>query len=312
MNSIFIWLLVGIVFLSCGKEKTGNNTAPPATDDALLKDYNKDITIANWNIEWFGDPAGFNGNLNEQEANAAKVLKYLDADLYGLCEIVDTARFGRMVRNNLGNDFRYVVSFFATGGQKMAFVYNRHIFRNISVRPFMGISGPAYYNFGNRYPYLLKAEVAVNGTKKDINFVLIHAKADDEQASYNRRLGGAIELKDSLDTYYTDRSFMILGDYNDNFDKSIIAGKPSPYEIFLNDPARYNPITRPLNTPGNQSSLGYANSVIDQQIISRNMTTWYMPASARIRTDVINAVPGYTSGNTSDHYPVTSVYRIRP
>lgn len=308
MKIICNWLIFVLCFFSCGKEKPDNSAHPAGP----LKDYNKDLTIANWNIEWFGDPSGFYGNLNDQESNAAKVLKYLNADLYALCEIVDTARFGRMIRNNLGDDFRYSISFFSNGAQKMAYVYNRHIFRSVSLRPFMGISAPAYYNFGNRYPYLLHAEVAVNGTKKDISFVLIHAKADDELASYNRRLNGAFELKDSLDTYYAGKHFMILGDFNDNFDKSILPGKPSPYQIFLQDPARYEPISLPLNTPANQSTLGYANSVIDQQIISAGMSNWYVPASARIRTDVVNAVPAYTSGNTSDHYPVTSVYRIRP
>lgn len=308
MKTVCNWLFFMLCFLSCGKEKPDKTVQPVG----VLKDYNKDIVIANWNIEWFGDPSGFHGNLNEQESNAAKVLMYLGADLYGLCEIVDTARFGRMIRNNLGDDFRYTISFFTNGAQKMAFVYNRHIFRNVSVRPFMGISAPAYFNFGNRYPYLLQADVTVNGTMKPVSFILIHAKADDELASYNRRLNGAIELKDSLDIYYSGKYFMILGDFNDNFDKSILPGKPSPYQNFLNDPQRYQSITFPLNIPGNQSSLGYANSVIDQQIISSSMNNWYVPASASIRTDLVNVVPAYSSGNTSDHYPVTSVYRIRP
>ncbi|WP_114790896.1 endonuclease/exonuclease/phosphatase [Niabella yanshanensis] len=308
MKTICNWLFFVLFFFSCGKEKPDDSAQPAGP----LKDYNKDIIIANWNIEWFGDPSGFEGDLNDQEANAAKVLKYLNADLYGLCEIVDTARFGRMIRNNLGDDFRYNVSFFSNGAQKMAYVYNRHIFRNVSLRPFMGISAPAYYNFGNRYPYLLHADLTVNGTRKPVSFILIHAKADEEQASYNRRSGGSVEMKDSLDTYYSGMYFMILGDFNDNFDKSILPGQPSPYLNFLADQARYQPITRPLNIPGNQSTLNYANSVIDQQIISSNMNNWYMPASVRIRTDVINVVPAYSSGNTSDHYPVTSVYRIHP
>ncbi|ULT42044.1 hypothetical protein KRR40_47200 [Niabella defluvii] len=86
--------------------------------------------------------------------------------------------------------------------------------------------------------------------RKEISFVLIHAKADNDPASYNRRLGGSLELKDSLDTYYAGKNVIILGDYNDNFDKSIVTGKPSPYQNFLNDAVRYNPITRPLNVPG--------------------------------------------------------------
>lgn len=307
MKTIFYGFCFAVFFFACGKEKNGWPTS-----EKPLKNYTKDVIVANWNIEWFGDRDGFDGDLNEQEANASRVLKYLEADLYGLCEIVDTARFGRMIRSSLGDDFRYSISFFAGGSQKMAFVYNRHIFRKVSLRPFMGISAAAYYNFGNRYPYLLQSEVTVNGITKDVTFVLIHAKADSELPSYNRRLSGATELKDSLDAYYSGKSFMIIGDFNDNFDKSITPGLPSPYQVFLTDTARYAAITFPLNITGNQSSIGYSNSVIDQQIISSAMRAWYLPASARIRTDVVTVIPAYPSGNTSDHYPVTSAYRIGP
>ena len=306
MKHRLLTCLLLLFLFACKKE----NPVDPSEDDSQLVDYNKDLVIVNWNIEWFGDAAYFKGNPDQQENNAGKVLKYLDADLYGLCEIVDTARLGRMIRTSLGNEFRYVVSFFASGAQKLAFVYNKNIFRKVSVRPFMGISTQAYYNFGNRYPYLLNAEVAVNGARQNISFILLHAKANADNDSYNRRLEGAMELKDSLDTYFASKSFMVFGDFNDNLDKSIMAGKATPYQSFLNDNVHYNAITLPLNVPGNQSSLGFANSVIDQQIISSAMARWYVAASARIRTDVTGVVPDYKTGNTSDHYPVSSVYRI--
>ncbi|TXI34723.1 MAG: endonuclease/exonuclease/phosphatase [Niabella sp.] len=313
MRTCFLGILSLLLFFSCKKDAPDHQPGKPQTNDSnVLKDYNKDIVIANWNIEWFGDGNMFKGNLSTQETNAAKVLKYLNADLFGLCEIVDTARFGRMIRNNLGNEFRYSVSFYTSGSQKLAFVYNRNIFRNVSFRPFMGISSQAFFNFGTRYPYMLSAEVAVNGSRKQMDFILIHAKANSELDSYDRRLNGSKEMKDSLDKYYAGKPFMVLGDFNDNFDKSITYNKPTPYQNFLIDLSGYNAISWPLNVPGKQSTITYSNSVIDQQIISQTMTKWYLPASVKIRTDITNVVPDYNTGNTSDHYPVTSVYRIAP
>ncbi len=313
MNRVRVLIFGFTLFiLSCYKKDQTDNpkSNPSLPGSAVLKDYYKNITIVNWNIEWFGDATYFKGNPHVQETNAGKILKYLDADLYGLCEIVDTARLGRIVRNSLGNDYQYVVSFFTSGKQKLAFVYNKNIFRNVSVRPFMGVSTTAYFNFGNRYPYLLNADVYVNGTHQNVNFILIHAKANADIESYNRRLAGAIEMKDSLDTYFSEKKYMIIGDYNDNLDKSIVNSKATPYQNFLLDKVRYNAITLPLNVPGRQSSLGYANSVIDQQIISTSMQQWYISHSAQIRTDVVNAVADFKTGNTSDHYPVSSVYYI--
>lgn len=117
MYRLIIFSFIFTLLISCKKDVI----IPPVITDPVeqpdttqLIDYNKDIAIANWNIEWFGDGSMFKGNLNDQETNAGKILKYLNADLYGLCEIVDTARLGRMVRNSLGDEFRYNVSNYPT------------------------------------------------------------------------------------------------------------------------------------------------------------------------------------------------------
>ena len=41
------------------------------------------------------------------------------------------------------------------------------------------------------------------------------------------------------------------------------------------------------------------------------MAGWYIGGSAQIRTDVTNVVPDYRTRNTSDHYPVSSMYRVK-
>jgi hypothetical protein len=315
----YLFLLLTFI-ISC-KKIIPNNPNPPLpppappvedTDTTNLINYNKDITVVNWNIEWFGNGAMFNGDLNVQENNAGKILKYLNADLYGLCEIVDTARFGRMIRNNLGDEFRYKISFYPTrtGGQKYAFVYNRNIFRNVTVRPFMGLSSNANGNFAGRFPFLLTAEVTVNGVRNVVNYFLIHAKAYADVDSYAQRLKGSVEMKDSLDKYFSEKNIMIIGDYNDHLNGSITSGQLSPYKNFVDDGTHYNAISLPLNSFGNQSTISFPNSVIDNQIISTTMTKWFVNTSVKIRTDVVNVVPNYTTHNTSDHYPVSSVYKF--
>ncbi len=308
--AVLVWGLT-----SCKKDQILPNSVQPPNnqeDTTTLINYNKDITIVNWNIEWFGNAALFKGNLDLQEANAGKILKYLNADLYGLCEIVDTTRLGRMVRNTLGDAFRYQVSNYpsVSGSQKLAFVYNRNIFRNIRVRPFMGLSATAYNSFAQRFPFLLTAEVVVNGKRNSCNFFLIHAKANADVTSYLRRKEGSIELKDSLDTYFDKKYVMVFGDYNDHLNSSILTGEVSPYKNFTDDPINYYAVTLPLNSQGHQSTLHYPNSVIDNQIISTPMAKWYIASSAKIRNDVTTIVPDFTTGNTSDHYPISSMYRI--
>ena len=310
MRKFFTCFLFAIVIVSCKKSIT-NPPQPPAVEDtSLLKNYNKDLTIVNWNIEWFGAPE-FGGDLQVQENNAGKILKYLNADLYGICEVVDTARFGRMIRLVLGDEFRYVVAPYSNISQKPAFIYNRNIFRNVVARPFMGLSSTAFISFASgRFPFLMSADVVVNAQKTRMTFILIHAKANADLDGYTKRLNSAIELKDSLDSYFSEKYFMLIGDYNDNFNGSILQGKVSPYQNFLNDSTHYHAITLPLNATGYQSTLAYANSVIDQQIISNTINKWYVSGSARIRTDVTAVVPDYKTRNTSDHYPLSSIFSV--
>ncbi|MGJ7032961.1 endonuclease/exonuclease/phosphatase [Niabella hirudinis] len=293
---------------SCAKDRF--QPSLPAEDSMLLKNYNKELVIVNWNIEWFG--SGRSGSAPDvQEANAGAVLRYLGADLYGICEVVDTARFGSMVRHYLGDEFRFVISPYPRIEQKLALVYNRNIFRNARARPFMSTSATAAVHFASgRFPFLFTADVVVNGQRNTVHFILLHAKAGSGKEAYEQRRDGARELKDSLDAYFGGQHCMILGDFNDHLNGSIVPDSASPYKNFIAEPARYSPVTLSLNVPGYQSTINFPNSVIDQQIVSGKMMDWYRRGSVRVRTDVAAVVPDYPSGHTSDHYPVSSVYQV--
>lgn len=308
MKHLLSALLLLATCWSCSKE---HSQKPGSSEDTTqFKNYYKDLTVVNWNIEWFGS-SRFAGNLAAQEANAGKILRYLDADLYGICEVVDTARFGRMIRHYMGTEFSYIISPYPKIDQKLAFVYNRHIFRNVRARPFMSQSATAAVSFASgRFPFLLSADMVVNGRKHRVHFILLHAKADADLDSYNRRKEGSAELKDSLDVYFNGQHCIVFGDFNDQLNGSILGHDVSPYKNFLEDGARYKALTLPLNIPGYQSTLSFANSVIDQQLVSGNLRYWYKDQSVSIRTDVRTVVPDYQQRTTSDHYPVTSVYAV--
>ncbi|MCD2425334.1 endonuclease/exonuclease/phosphatase [Niabella pedocola] len=308
MKHLLSALLLLATCWSCSKEHSPKRNG--SEDTTQFKNYYKDLTVVNWNIEWFGS-ARFAGNLAAQESNAGRILRYLDADLYGICEVVDTARFGRMIRQYMGAEFSYSISPYPKIDQKLAFVYNKHIFRNVRARPFMSQSATAAVSFASgRFPFLLSADMVVNGKRYPVHFILLHAKADADIESYNRRREGSTELKDSLDVYFKGQHCMVFGDFNDQLNGSILSGYLSPYKNFLDDGGYYKALTLPLNTPGYQSTLSFANSVIDQQIVSGNMRYWYKEQSVRIRTDVKAVVPDYQQRSTSDHYPVTSVYAV--
>ena len=316
MKSILFLAVFFLLLVSCEK-----NVPPPPEQNSeslvLIDDTsnltmytNKTILMVNWNIEWFGS-SNFSGNKDVQENNASKVLKFLNADIYGICEVVDTARFGKMIRYTFNNDFRYKISAYPNVSQKMAFVYNRNIFRNVKVRPFMGLSASAYRSFASgRFPFLLEADMAVNNTRQKVSIILLHAKSGADLISYTNRLNGATEMKDSLDRFFSQNNVAIIGDFNDNFNRSITSGKISPYKNFLND-NRYNAVTLALNTTGYSSTINYENSVIDQQVYNAGLAKWYVTGSAKIRTDVKIVVPNFDTRNTSDHYPVSSEYRVR-
>lgn len=293
-------------------------TAAQSTDSTL--------DVACWNIEWFG--AASNGPTNDdlQEKNVATILKWMDADIYGLVEVVDTMRFRRLV-DELGRDkFDYIISPYCSNtttntsnawlaGQKLAFIYRKSVFSNVTSRGLLRASSTAYTSWASgRFPFMLSATVTMKGVSKEMNFIVIHGKAGDTESDHNRRLAGAKELKDSLDTYYSTASIFLIGDYNDALNTAIYKGATTssflPFVMDSTDTDHYKSITLAISTTGRSSMINYPN-IVDNHIISNEVAPYYIPASVKIVTDVTKVVPDYITANqTSDHYPVISHYKL--
>lgn len=306
--------LLVIVFFTIATKKSTAQSSPSTLD------------VISWNLEFFGAP--FNsGPLNKdlQEVNTKKLMRYFDADIYGLVEIVDTIHL-RKLRDSLGTNFEYIIAPYSTDGaigtngwrqsQKLAFLYKKDIFSNISTRGMMLTSPTAVSNWANgRLPFLMKADATINGITKTIHFIVLHGKAGSTAADYNRRLAGTQELKDTLDAHFSSATTIIIGDYNDALIQTISTGSgpQTSYQPIIADSTdtdHYKSITLPLALAGQSSMINFPN-VVDNHVISNELTPFYVLNSAKVRTDVTLVVPDYiTAHNTSDHYPVFSQYSL--
>ncbi|PZP50810.1 MAG: hypothetical protein DI598_04700 [Pseudopedobacter saltans] len=314
---IGIFILLTCFSFGCGNGQT-NTQKNNSSNTKYSSSNTENITIVNWNIEWFGSSKNGPKDLDLQETNVQKVLQYLNANLYGLCEIVDVDRFSKVTKQ-LGDQYGFVVSDYAAGvknrdsknwneAQKMAFVYDKNVFSNVRTRAFMQRSGRASYNFSNgRYPFLLEATMAQNGKSISIAVLLIHAKAGADNNSYTRRQQAANEMADSIQTILKDKPLIMMGDFNDVLQNSI-AGKNmvSPYNALLQN--GNIGLTLKVTASGG-STLDYP-TVIDNQIINPLLASYYVKGSIAIRKDIINTVSDFKNGKTSDHYPVSSTYDL--
>lgn len=291
------------------------------------------LNVVNWNIEWFGSTAVGQGPTddNQAQANAKTTMDYINADAYALAEIVDVSRLASLTSSLVGG-YSYVVADYCSSGstpaacatsQKLAFVYKTSVFSNVTARAFLdrGPASTSYTNWASgRYPYLVTATVNKNGFTRNINFIVLHAKAQGggtEVTDYNRRKGGADEMKDTLDTHFSDRNLVILGDFNDDLDSTIVpAGlginpRLSSYTTLTTDSTdanSYRSVTMPLSLLSKTST--YSNSeFIDHVVISNELAASYIPYSASLYDD-IGALAGITdfSTTTSDHYPVLTSF----
>lgn len=297
-------------------------------------DAAKTLEVVNWNLEWFGSTVTGQGptDVELQQTNVTAVLRALAADVYALQEVVDTVRLRNLTTTlsaQSGVPYSYKIADFGSygdnaadpdyaGTQKLAFIYRRDV-----VRPtlFQGLlrctqaqDCPAFSAWASgRFPYLMAADVTLDGVTKRVNFVGIHAKANFSASSandYARRKEGAELLKTYLDTAYPNANTLILGDYNDVLNGTIATGVTpavSSYNAFVADP-NYVALTLPLANAGAQSTVGFG-TVIDNVLATKPMATYYISGSAAIRTDLAAGVASYAT-TTTDHYPVFTRFSL--
>ncbi|MEI6950110.1 choice-of-anchor J domain-containing protein [Paraflavisolibacter sp. H34] len=307
-----------------GRTGTIRQAAVPLAGTSL-----RSLKVVNWNVEWFGSPKMDPANDSLQQQNVLTILKRLNADVYALSEVVDTARLKQLVAALPG--YGYALAPYGSyadnpsdtdyaASQKLCFVYRRSVVTNRGTRGVLrsGGSPQAGHNWSSgRFPFLMQAAVTLEGATTEIVLVLLHGKANtgtpaEKTLSWERRRNGARELKDSLDRQFPFSPVLLLGDFNDDLDATIAPGIPggmSSYSDFTADTARYAFPTLPLSQGGQRSTVSNDN-MIDHQVASNEMGVAYVPQSAQVATYVAGWVRSY-GATTTDHYPVLARYDTR-
>jgi len=75
---------------------------------------------------------------------------------------------------------------------------------------------------------MITVDVTVKGKKNRIRIVVIHAKSGSAPIDYDRRKYDATHLHEYLNAQYINDKVILLGDFNDDVDKSISTGEESP------------------------------------------------------------------------------------
>jgi endonuclease/exonuclease/phosphatase family metal-dependent hydrolase len=292
--------------------------------------------LVTWNLEFFGarreDYSEEFGPADEalQLENVRKVITSLRADVIAVQEVSNDSLFTELVRQLPGYQSvcsnRFSRSFEAPSTtfppQKVCFIYDTTSVQVISTRvlfeslydsartinpallPGYPTGEPSSFWSSGRLPYSLTANVSVNGVTERIKFINLHAKSGASVADFDRRVYDAQVLKDSLQSTSSTEQVVILGDFNDDLDQSIVAGKPSSYAAFVTDSA-YVSATKPLSLAGARSTISFSD-MIDHQIISNQLKEELLPQSAQVVTPFA-AIPDY-GNTTTDHLPVVTRY----
>ena len=305
------------------------------------------LDIVSWNVEWFGadrDPEN-NSILGPsddalQYQNVKKAIQLLDADIYALQEVANDALMAQLVSELPGYSFiksdvfSYSIrqSTFKATPQKLYFVYKtstvavkkeKVLFKEFytdliantkQVEGYPG-SGSVTANddsfwASGRLPYMVEFEVNINGIKQNIHALNIHARANSGSNTLvvDQRRFDLKVLKDTLDAQYPNVNLVMLGDYNDDVDMSVVGtNQPSTYDIFVND-ANYNVLTYPLSLITTEGTYN-KSSFLDHITISNKFTPTYISESIQIEERLYTAIPRFLT-TTSDHAPVSARFDL--
>ncbi|MEM8486240.1 MAG: endonuclease/exonuclease/phosphatase family protein [Bacteroidota bacterium] len=264
------------------------------------------LDIATWNIEWFGNENNGPSNTTLQLNNAAAVISGSGVDLWGVQEIADGDDFETLLAT-LGDDYdgRLATN---SGEQKVGFIYNTNVIRVRQVRHILeSFAQP----FAFRPPLQLEADIMLPDTTVIVTFIVLHMKAFSDPDSYERRVDASGRLKNHIDfTTLESEHVVVLGDFNDELERSTSGGRPSPYANFIEDPDDFAFVTLPIEEAGdgsfcNNSSCTSTGNMLDHILITNELFGDYISNSAGFIPDLPDDINLFGS-STSDHLPVVA------
>lgn len=270
--------------------------------------------VATWNLLNFGAPRAGPTDESLQRARVRDVILGTDAELWGVQEVVSATAFAELLAQLpgygglLANDpsVEDGPAFYDAGEIKVGLVYKRAAVEVLGARIVLGALNSA---FAGRPPLEVRLRIAGagTGTRHEAVALVLHAKADQEVASWERRAAAAAGLREHLEAEWPDHPVFVPGDWNDDLDESITPGRDTPYRVLLDAAPDWVFPTEALGAGGATSILGY-DDVIDHILASDESMAWYEAGSALVHR-VDQHVPQYRE-TTSDHLPVLARFRL--
>ncbi|WP_445666195.1 endonuclease/exonuclease/phosphatase family protein [Fodinibius sp. AD559] len=296
-----------------------NDSVPP---DGVLE-------TVTWNVEGFGD--GTYGSENwgpanehQQTKNILQVADSLKADLYAFQEVYSQQALEDITENMKG--YKGFVAEHIDWKQKMAFAYNTNTINSVETGSIKDVREEyqndwSYYWAGGRIPLFFRFHYTYEDATQEFYAVVIHGKAntgDNAQEyaeAYKRRKKAAEGLYYYLKDNKPDANIILLGDYNDDVDKSIYyeeengdrVYQETPYDEFVEDTDNFDVITKKLSDAGESASINYED-IIDHITISDELFDEHVPNSTLIH-DPREYIDDY-GNTTSDHLPVWAKFDI--
>lgn len=265
------------------------------------------LETVTWNLEWYGVYGSGPENEFNQTKNILQIVDSLRADLYALQEVHDQEDLVRITASMQG--YRGFVADFITQSQRTAFVYNTAAIDSVSSGAISQDEGQDDYTWaGGRYPLYFKFDYTYQGHSTPIFAVVIHAKAFDDESSYERRKQAAEDLYTYLTENKPGARIILLGDYNDDVDQSIYNGAETPYQPFVANDEHFRVITKIFSDNGVSSTV-YYNDMIDHITISNELYGNLVAQSEDVYSEAADFIPNY-GGTTSDHYPVWATFDL--
>jgi hypothetical protein len=272
------------------------------------------LDIVNWNVSWMGAPEMVNskyGSRMEHIRGIAKVLVNHHADIFALQEVIVNA--GGNALNDLVNEMNALAGENTYSGvyseyhsfywedddpdfppQSLAYVWNNN---TVTVNKDSALlqNESSYNNFGyGRLPYLLDANVTINGKTQRYMFINLHLKAQD---GYSDMRASSMELlKKLLDVNFSTNNVVLTGDFN-VADASGARGEISEWGIYNDEDG--DGIVDYVHAGGNKNN-GIEHTLISNELFDELA---YLPELYRCMT-----ISG-TGIKLSDHYAYeTSLY----
>ncbi|MFT4604238.1 MAG: endonuclease/exonuclease/phosphatase family metal-dependent hydrolase [Rhodothermales bacterium] len=257
------------------------------------------MDIGAWNIKQFQ-------NADPQMGNVVATMQQSGVDIWGLQEVTSPTVLNALLAR-LGDEWDGRLA--TTTNLYTAFVFKKDVISVRSVGP-MFTGGQFSYEFAGRPPLVMKADVTLSDTTVTVLFVTVHMKCCSDGTSHDRRSGASSALYNRLDFLHGSDRVIVMGDFNDETDRSITSGRSSPYANFVADP-EYEFLIADGNVGtwcGSNSSCR-TGSTIDNILISSELSGAVVANSADRFSELLNDLPGYVS-STSDHLPVVARFNF--